>query len=78
MLKLESIEKDAVIAGLQPGQIVRIVTTDPVSDDSLTVYYKTPYGRLHERMLFRTNEAKLFLPGPAKRQAQHLDNLRLQ
>ncbi len=61
MLKLENIKKDAVIAGLEPGQIVRIVTADPVGDDALTVYYKTPDGRLHERMLFRTEEAKLSL-----------------
>jgi SNF2 family DNA or RNA helicase len=61
MLKLEDIKKDAAIAGLEPGQVVRIVTTEPVGDNALTVYYKTPDGRLQERMLFRTDEANLSL-----------------
>ena len=61
MLKLEDIKKNAAIAGLEPSQVVRIVTTEPVGDNALTVYYKTPDGRLQERMLFRTDEAKLSL-----------------
>jgi hypothetical protein len=42
--------------------VVRIVTTEPVGDNALTVYYKTA-GRqtFVERMLFRTDEAKLSL-----------------
>ncbi|TCS97629.1 type III restriction/modification enzyme restriction subunit [Tepidimonas ignava] len=61
MLKLEQIQKNAAIAGLEPGQVVRIVTTEPVGDNALTVYYKTADGKLLERMLFRTDEAKLSL-----------------
>ena len=65
MLKLEQIQKNAAIAGIEPGQVVRIVTTEPVglSDDfsALTVYYKTPDGTLLERMLFRADEATLSL-----------------
>jgi len=41
--------------------VVRIVTTEPVGDDALTVYYKTADGTLRERMLFRTDEANLAL-----------------
>jgi SNF2 family DNA or RNA helicase len=41
--------------------VVRIVTTEPVGDNALTVYYKTSDGKLLERMLFRTDEAKLSL-----------------
>ncbi|NLF54593.1 MAG: RNA helicase, partial [Thauera phenolivorans] len=41
MLKLEQIQKSAAISGLEPGQVVRIVTTEPVGDNALTVYYKT-------------------------------------
>jgi hypothetical protein len=40
---------------------VRIVTTEPVGDNALTVYYKTADGKLLERMLFRTDEANLSL-----------------
>ena len=53
MLKLEDIKKNASVVGVEPGQIVRIVTTEPVGDNALTVYYKTAEGRLLERMLWR-------------------------
>lgn len=61
MLKLEQIQKSAAISGLEPGQVVRIVATEAVGDHALTVYYKTADGTLRERMLFRTDEAKLSL-----------------
>jgi len=61
VLKLEQIQKSAAISGLEPGQVVRIVTTEPVGDNALTVYYKTADGKLLERMLFRIDEAKLSL-----------------
>jgi SNF2 family DNA or RNA helicase len=61
MLKLEQIQKNAAISGIEPGHVVRVVTTEPVGDNALTVYYKTSDGKLLERMLFRTDEAKLSL-----------------
>ncbi|MBM3272921.1 DUF3883 domain-containing protein [Candidatus Kaiserbacteria bacterium] len=61
MLRLEDIKKNAAISGLEPGQVVRIVTTEPVGDNALTIYYKKSDGQLCERMLFRTDEAKLSL-----------------
>ncbi len=61
MLKLEEIQKNAAIAGIEPGQVVRIVTTEPVGDNALTVYYKTSDGKLLERMLFRADESTLSL-----------------
>jgi superfamily II DNA or RNA helicase len=59
MLKLEQIERNAAVSGIEPGQVVRVVTTEPVGDNSLTVYYKTADGQLRERMLFRADEAQL-------------------
>ena len=59
MLKLEAITKNTAITGIEPGKVVRVVTTEPVGIDALTVYYKTPDGRLLERMLFRSDEANL-------------------
>ncbi|MDY0398648.1 MAG: helicase-related protein [Desulfuromonas thiophila] len=59
MLKLEQILKNSIISGLEPDQVVRIVTTEPVGDNALTVYYKTADGALRERMLFRTDELNL-------------------
>ncbi len=58
MLKLEEIQKNAALHGIEPWQVVRIVTTEPVGDNALTVYYKTSDGKLLERMLVRADEAK--------------------
>ncbi len=50
MLKLEQIQKNAAISGLEPGQVVRIVTTEPVGDNALTVYYKKSDGQWQDEM----------------------------
>ncbi|WP_425059912.1 RNA polymerase-associated protein RapA [Sporomusa carbonis] len=60
-MKLEDIKNNAAISGIEPGQVVRIITTEPVGDNAITVYYKTADGRVLERMLFRTDEASLSL-----------------
>lgn len=59
MLRLEDLKKDAVVSGIEPGQNVRIVTTEPVGDNAVTVYYKVQDGNLKEQMLFRSNEQSL-------------------
>lgn len=59
MLKLEDIKSNATVLSIVPGQMVRIVATELVGNNALTVYYKTTDGSLHERMLFRTDEANL-------------------
>ena len=46
MLKLEEIKKDAQVKGIIDGQIVRIVTIEPVGEHALTVYYKDNKGAL--------------------------------
>lgn len=61
MLKLEDIKKSAAVSGVEPDQVVSIVATEVVGDNALTVYYKTADGSLRERMLFRTDEARLSL-----------------
>jgi len=61
VLKLEEIRKDAAVNGIKPGQVVRVVTTEPVGDHAVTVYYRTADGKLDERMLFRTDEPSLSL-----------------
>lgn len=59
MLKLEDIKKDAVISGIVAGEVVRVVTIEPVGEHALTVYYRSPNGQLAERMLFRSDELNL-------------------
>lgn len=61
MLKLEDIRKDAVIAGLEPDQVVRVVYSEMVGDGAVTVFYKKSDGTPVERMLFRSDEARLSL-----------------
>jgi len=61
MLKLEDINKDAHVKGIEGDDIVRVVTVESVGDDVLTVYYKTSQGRLGEQMLFRSDESRLSL-----------------
>jgi len=61
MLRLEDLTPNAAVTGLEPGQVVRIVTTEAVGPDARTVYYKTPAGQVRERMLFRGDEPLLDL-----------------
>ena len=61
MLRLEDIKKDAAVNGIESGQIVRIITTELVGENALTVYYRTVDGKVKEQMLFRSSEAALSL-----------------
>lgn len=61
MLKLEQIQKNAPISGLEPGHVVRVITTEPAGENAITVYYKMADGMLRERMLFRVDEVSLSL-----------------
>ncbi|WP_077999174.1 helicase-related protein [Edwardsiella tarda] len=61
MLKLEEIKKDAQVRGIVEGQVVRVVTVEPIGEHALTVYYKDSKGVLAERMLFRSDEMSLEL-----------------
>ncbi len=58
-MKLEEISKGALISGIEPGKVARIVGVDPLGDNAMTVVYRTEDGRLGERVLFRSNEADL-------------------
>ncbi len=61
MVRLEDIKSNAFLNGIEPGQAVRVITTEPVGTNALTIYYKTVDGQTRERMLFRTDEATLSL-----------------
>jgi SNF2 family DNA or RNA helicase len=53
MLKLEDLNKDAQIEGLDPNGIVRVVTCEPVGTDALTVYYQAADGSMLPRQPLR-------------------------
>jgi superfamily II DNA or RNA helicase len=59
MLRLEEIKKNVVLAGIDPSAPVRVVATEPVGENALTIVYKTASGSILERMLFRTDEPNL-------------------
>ncbi len=61
MLKLEAIQKNAVITGIEPGIAVTIRFVDAISPDAVEVNYRLPSGETRDRMLFRENETSLSL-----------------
>lgn len=61
LIKLEDIKKDAVVNGLLPNEVVRILSVESVGTDAITIYFKSASGVLQERMLFRSDETSLSL-----------------
>ncbi|MDD2230883.1 MAG: helicase-related protein, partial [Candidatus Cloacimonetes bacterium] len=61
MMRLEDIKSGALIQGLEPDEVVRIVASEPIGADALTVYYKKSDGSLLERLIYRSDELKLSL-----------------
>jgi hypothetical protein len=61
MLRLEDIKPGALIQGLEPGEVVRVVTSEPIGPNALTVYYKKNNGSLLERLIYRTDVMNLAL-----------------
>ena len=60
-MKLQDIRKDAVITGLEPDQVVRVIYSEMVGDGAVTVFYKKADGTPVERMLFQSDAARLSL-----------------
>lgn len=61
MLKLEDIQKDAQIRGLEGDKIVKIVHSEPVGADSISVFYVDQEGIPGTQSLFRSDESRLEL-----------------
>lgn len=66
MLRLEDVRKGVHVTGIDPTAPVRVVTTEPVGENALTVIYKTASGDILERMLFRGDEANLSIAVSAR------------
>lgn len=60
-MKLESIAKGSVISGILQGAVARVVSVDALGSNSVSVVYKSDDGTLGERVLFRHDEAELFV-----------------
>lgn len=65
-MKLEEIKPGVTINGIDPAGPVRVVSVDPTSTDSFTVYYKLSTGEVRERMLFRQDEQTLTAEQPGR------------
>ncbi len=61
-MKLEDITKDLNLSGIEPSQIVTVVATVPLRDESLQVIYRTPEGQMKERLLGRSESLFAWLP----------------
>lgn len=59
MLKLEQLVRGAQVVGIEPVGPVTLVAVDPAGPDAVTVVYRTGEGAVAERLLFRTDEARL-------------------
>ncbi len=59
MLTLEELKRDALVSGIEAGIVVKVVATDQIGPDAVSVVYRTPEGKVGERMLFRRDEASL-------------------
>ncbi|WP_045216059.1 hypothetical protein [Desulfonatronovibrio magnus] len=61
MIKLENITTNQMLAGVESGKIVRVVSVEKLGEHAVTLYYKDSEGRLSERMLFRNDEPAISL-----------------
>lgn len=61
MVKLEDIQKDSQIKGLEGDHIVRVVSAEAVGADAVNVFYVDHDGKAGSQMLFRTDEHRLEL-----------------
>lgn len=59
MITLEEVKPGISFAGVEPALIVTVTAVLPISADAVTIYYKTPDGKLKERMLARADEANI-------------------
>lgn len=58
-MKLEESVKGARVVGVDPTGPVLIMSVDTVGEDAVSVFYEAADGAPAERMLFRSEEAKL-------------------
>jgi SNF2 family DNA or RNA helicase len=58
-MKLKEIKTGQSLAGIEPTQIVTVVTTVPLGDAALQLIYRTPDGGIKERLLGGADEASI-------------------
>ena len=58
-MKLKEITAGLSLTGVEPTQIVSVVATVPLGDGALQLIYRTPDGRMKERLLGSADEASI-------------------
>ena len=58
-MKLQEITTGLSLSGVEPTQIVNVVTTVPLGDGAVQLIYRTPDGQIKERLLSRADEASI-------------------
>ncbi len=59
MLRLENIEPNTLLDGVEQDQAVQVIAINMMGPDACTLYYKIAGGSFRERILFRTDEESL-------------------
>jgi len=59
MARLEELLPQTVIRGILPDAVVTVVNVQWFGSDALELTYKTPAGKVENRLLYRDNEAEL-------------------
>ena len=58
-MKLQEITTGLSLSGVEPTQIVNVVTTVPLGDGEVQLIYRTPDGQIKERLLSRADETSI-------------------
>jgi SNF2 family DNA or RNA helicase len=60
-MKFEDIKAGALIEGLVPGQIIKVLFTEVIEPDSLNVHFRGADNKTHEQLVFRAQADSLNL-----------------
>ena len=60
-MRIEELSAGNSLVGIEPSSVVSVVAVIPITEDSVTLIYKTPDGTLKERLLNRADEENIAL-----------------
>ncbi len=61
LMRIEDLSVGNALVGIEPSSVVSVVVVLPITEDSVTLIYKTPDGTLKERLLNRADEENIAL-----------------
>lgn len=60
-MRIEDLSVGNSLVGIEPSAVVSVAAVIPITEDSVTLIYKTPDGALKERLLNRADEENIVL-----------------